>query len=207
MLCSPSQLPAKALDWKHPPGGFVKKKKKTHSARAVITTWSLVLFAIAFLFWKFPFSSNPKIKSSSGFEIELPDTKPWQENMALGQLRDLFINCKTFWEREEADQPCSLEHVSQSPYYFSQTPGDRPKDEGVAPVTLLSGNRENFSAEASHENSPVVWTINSEGKFKCSLGLNSACVAITHLSRKEILKEVREYYGDVPDDVEYIEIK
>ncbi len=160
-----------------------------------------------FLFWKFPFASTPKIKSSSGIEIELPDTKPWQENMVLGQLHDLFTNCKAFWGREGEDQPCSIEQVSQSPYYFSQTPSDRPKDEGLAPLTLLSGNHDSFLAEASHENSPVVWTLNHEGKYKCSLGVNSACVAITHLSREEILKEVREFYGNVPDDVEYIEIK
>ncbi len=159
------------------------------------------------LFWTGHLTPGPILKVSPGVQIELPETEPWQENMALGQLHDLFANCKTFWGQEGEDQPCSIEQVSQSPYYFSQTPGDRPKDEGFARVTLLSGNIENFSAESSHENSPVVWTINSEGKFKCSLRAHKACVAITHLTREEILAEVREYYGDVPDDVEYIEIK
>lgn len=159
------------------------------------------------LFWTGHLTPGPILKVSPGVEIELPNTEPWQENMALGQLQDLYINCENFWQQEGDDQPCSIEQVSQSPYYFSQAPSDRPKDEGFAPVTLLSGNREGFSAKASHENSPVIWTINNEGKFKCSLGVHKACVAITHLTREEILAEVREYYGDVPDDVDYIEIQ
>ncbi len=159
------------------------------------------------LFWTGHLTPAPLLKISPGVEIELPATEPWQENMARGQLQDLYINCKTFWEQEGVGQACTLEAVSQSPYYFSQTPSDRPEDEGFAPVTMLSGNRDNFSAQSSHENSPVMWTINDEGKFKCSLGAHRACVAITHLTREEILAEVREFYGEVPDDVEYIEIK
>lgn len=181
-------------------------EKKQHSVKAVVLTWSLILLGVFALLWTNPFGPA-LVKVAPDVEVVLPETEPWQENMAKGQLQELYMNCKMFWDREGDDQPCSIEQVSHAPYHFSQTPKDRDEDEGFAPVTLTTGFKTGFSARANHENSSVVWTIDNAGEFNCSLGVESACEAITHLTREEILAEAREFAGDVPDDAQYIEIK
>ena len=148
---------------------------------------------------------SPKIRVAPDIEIELPDTEPWQENMARGQLLHLHRNCEILWKQEGDMEPCSIEKLTGPGYYFSLHPVDWTKEQGTVEVAIETGYPPNFIAHARHVNSPVKWTINHDEHFKCSLGNAWACNVITHVPREDILREVREYVGDVLDDTDYID--
>lgn len=127
--------------------------------------------------------------------------------MARGQLLDLHRNCQHWWDQEGTETPCAIYEVSESPYDFRPHPVDWEEGDGTVEVTIENGNRARFLATARHENSPVTWAIDRDGKFTCSLGSASACEAAIHLDHEVVLKEVREYGGvDVPESADYMEV-
>lgn len=130
----------------------------------------------------------------------------WQETYAWGQLQELFNNCKLYWERE--DNPCNLEDIKERPYYYKDVPSDRDPEEGRVEVNLVSGYRDSFEATARHEKSPIVWSIDANGETTCSLGSTNACWNASHLTKKEVIDEVKSVFGeDVPDNVGSVEFK
>ncbi len=147
-------------------------------------------------------------QKTAGSKGSSPDTEPWQETYAWGQLQDLYHSCQSYWTLKKAGSDCAIEKVSQSPFSFRLQPNDRASEDGAVEVKIISGGEDTFSATARHENSPVVWTIDADGQTTCSLGSDTACWNVSHRSQKEVMKEVRHVFGDdVPEDTTSIEIK
>lgn len=144
-------------------------------------------------------------RSSSSITVQT-SSEPWQENYAWGQLQDIYRSCKAYWEQNGT--PCTLEDIDELPYLYQEIPVDRTPEEGFVEVELVSGDLEDFEATARHENSDIVWTIDADGITTCSLGSADACWNASHLSRKEVMDEVKSVFGDdVPDNARSMEIK
>ncbi|PIQ95946.1 MAG: hypothetical protein COV67_12195 [Nitrospinae bacterium CG11_big_fil_rev_8_21_14_0_20_56_8] len=148
---------------------------------------------------------NPKV---SHREYPSPTRgQPYRENFAREQLMSLYRNCELFWEQEGTGTPCTPPAISEPPYTFSLNPPDRPRDEGTVEIKIESGGMDSFFATAQHEESEIVWGMDSAGRVRCINFDPEECEARTHLSRQEVLDEVREFAGPVDDNATSIEVK
>lgn len=153
----------------------------------------VVLVAVSLIAW-------------TAYETTAPDTEPWQETYAQGQLQDLYHHCQSYWATKKAGSDCAIYKASHPT--FSLPPNDRAWEDEAVEVAIISGEEGTFSATARHEDSPIVWTINAAGQTTCSLGSKEACWNVSHRSQKVIIKEVRHVFGDdVPMDATSMEIK
>ncbi len=134
-------------------------------------------------------------------------SEPWQENMARGQLWELRNNCRLFWQREGGGAECRIDAITQPPYGFTLQPPEWSADMGSAHVTLISGYAETFAATAKHADSDIVWELDLEGEVRCMNFAQELCERRTHFNREPLVREAREWGGNVDADSRYVVIE